>query len=138
MRRRNGAFSTLAAASLHVGCGAKSGDAPAASPAPSAGAPAPVFEERAEAAGLNFRMTFIEPEQGEKFKINVYDHGCGLAVGDYDGDGRDDVYFCNQIGGGALFHNDGGGRFTDVTKSCGADLALADVVKAAAVFADYD
>ena len=31
-------------------------------------------------------MNFLNNEQGENFKINLYDHGCGLAVGDFDGE----------------------------------------------------
>jgi hypothetical protein len=125
---------TSALSALCAACG----DA-APPPAASAAEPAPpVFEETARAAGIAFRMAFIPTEQGEQFKINMYDHGSGLAVGDYDGDGRDDVYFCNQCGGNALYHNDGGGKFTDVTASAGADIALADRIKVAATFADYD
>src|SRR5687767_13915726 len=64
-------------------------------------APAPLplpFSESAAEAGLTWQMRFLPGEQGEKFKINLYDHGAGLAVGDYDGDSREDVYFCNQLG----------------------------------------
>jgi len=127
-----------AVAALCAGCG----EAPAPPEPPaaaSAAAPAaPVFEEVGQAAGIAFRMAFIPTEQGEEFKVNLYDHGSGVAVSDYDGDGRDDVYFCNQCGGDALYHNDGGGKFTDVTASAGADIALADRIKVAAAFADYD
>src|SRR5207249_3851508 len=48
------------------------------------------FHERARQAGIDFRMNFLPGEQGEKFKTNLYDHGCGLAVGDFNGDGYDD------------------------------------------------
>ena len=64
-----------------------------------------MFEERGLAAGIRFRMNHIPAEQGPSFKVNLYDHGCGLAVADYDGDGRDDVYFANQLGPNALYHN---------------------------------
>src|SRR5688572_24546122 len=69
------------------------------------------FVEAAAAAGINFKMAFLPNEQGETFKINLYDHGCGLAVGDYDGDGLDDIYFLNQLGANALFRNQGDGTF---------------------------
>jgi hypothetical protein len=43
----------------------------------------------------------------------------GVAVGDYDGDGRPDVYVTRLDGPGLLFRNVGGGRFVDVTKQSG-------------------
>jgi hypothetical protein len=79
-------------------------------------------------------MCFLPGEQGQNFKINLYDHGSGLAIGDYDGDGHDDIYFCNQLGENALYHNNGDGTFTDVTHQAG--VALGDRVCAAAAFAD--
>src|SRR6187551_900240 len=63
------------------------------------------FQEQALAAGITFRMNNLSREQGERFRINLYDHGAGLAVGDFDNDGRDDIYFLNQHGTNALYHN---------------------------------
>jgi hypothetical protein len=96
----------------------------------------PRFEDRALESGISFRMQFLAKEQGEKFKINLYDHGCGLAVGDYDGDGHDDIYFVNQLGPNALYRNRGDGTFVDVTKQAG--VALGDRICTAATFVDYD
>lgn len=42
----------------------------------------------------------------------------GVAVGDCDGDGRDDLYIC-CFGGDVLLRNLGGGRFQDVTAKAG-------------------
>lgn len=94
------------------------------------------FEECAVASGIDFRMAFLPGEQGLQFKINLYDHGSGVAVADVDGDGDDDVYFCNQLGPNALYLNDGAARFTDATARAG--VALADRICVAAAFADYD
>ncbi len=102
----------------------------------SSGAGSSWLWDGAEAAGLEFRMRFLPGEQGETFKINLYDHGAGLAVGDYDGDGDDDVYFLNQLGPNALYRNRGDGTFQDVTRAAG--VALGDRVCVAAAFADYD
>jgi hypothetical protein len=44
--------------------------------------------------------------------------GQGVAVGDYNGDGHDDIYI-SGFGAGALFHNNGDGTFRDVTESSG-------------------
>jgi hypothetical protein len=92
--------------------------------------------ECAPEAGIYFRMNFLPNEQGETFKINLYDHGCGLAVGDYDNDGDDDVYFLNQLGGNALYRNQGDGTFQDVTAEAG--VGLGDRICVGATFADYD
>ena len=98
--------------------------------------PSSGFRDIAREAGLNFRMNFLPNEQGEKFKINLYDHGCGVAVGDFDGDGHDDIYFVNQLGPNALYRNKGDGTFEDVTEKAG--VGLGDRVCVAATFADYD
>jgi enediyne biosynthesis protein E4 len=92
------------------------------------------FHEGAREAGIAFRMAFIPGEQGEKFKVNLYDHGCGVAVADYDGDGHDDVYFTNQLGPNGLYKNNGDGTFTEVTRKAG--VGLGDRICVAATFAD--
>ena len=46
--------------------------------------------------------------------MNAY--GMGVAVGDYDNDGLPDVYVTN-LGENALLHNEGGGKFKDVTRA---------------------
>ena len=94
------------------------------------------FQERAQAAGIEFRMNLLTKEQGERFRINLYDHGAGLAVGDYDNDGREDIYFLNQHGTNALYRNVGDGSFVDVTAKAG--VALGDRISVGATFADYD
>jgi hypothetical protein len=108
-------------------------EAPSPAPGPQAG---PRFEECAEKAGLKFHNTFLRPEQGENFKINLYDHGSGLAVADVDGDGKDDVLLLNQLGPNALFRNKGDGTFEDVTAKSG--VALDDRICVAAAFGDAD
>lgn len=97
----------------------------------------PGFQERAQQAGITFRMNNLPNEQGEqRFRINLYDHGAGLAIGDYDNDGRDDIYFLNQHGPNVLYRNRGDGTFEDVTAKAG--VALDGRVSVAATFADYD
>jgi enediyne biosynthesis protein E4 len=43
----------------------------------------------------------------------------GVAVGDYDGDGRSDLYVTNLTGPGRLYRNVDGLRFVDVTRPAG-------------------
>jgi hypothetical protein len=103
---------------------------------PAGGGASRGFEDLAKERGLDFTMAFLPGEQGERFKVNFYDHGAGVAVADVDGDGDDDLYFPNQLGPNALFVNDGHGRFTDGTARAG--IALGDRVCVAAAFADAD
>lgn len=94
------------------------------------------FEDRTVESGITFRMSYLPKEQGEKFKINLYDHGCGVVIGDYDGDGHDDLYFLNQLNRNALYKNKGDGTFVDVTEVAG--VGVGDRICVAGTFADYD
>jgi hypothetical protein len=162
---RRAALAALVAASLFPGVGAACGEPVRDDPPPAARTPAdpapgdpPVpamstaataatggFVESAEACGIAFTMNFLPGEQGENFKINLYDHGCATAAADMDGDGDDDLLFLNQLGPNALYRNDGvaaspGGtglpRFTDVTAESG--VALTERMCVGACFADVD
>ncbi|MBZ0255636.1 FG-GAP-like repeat-containing protein [bacterium] len=82
------------------------------------------FRDVTEAAGLSG----FQHRLGHKDKRWIIDAmGSGLAVGDYDNDGDDDIYFVNgrpdlNVNDGqwtnALYRNDGG-KFTDVTSNAG-------------------
>jgi hypothetical protein len=50
--------------------------------------------------------------------LDVSFYGMGVAVGDYDNDGFEDV-FISAVGQNHLFHNNGNGTFTDVTVQAG-------------------
>lgn len=54
----------------------------------------------------------------EKAGLQGAGYGMGVAVGDYDNDGFEDLYV-TAYGGNKLYHNNGDGTFTDVTGSAG-------------------
>ena len=54
----------------------------------------------------------------EKAGLQGAGYGMGVAVGDYDNDGFEDLYV-TAYGGNRLYHNNGGGTFTDVTEKAG-------------------
>ncbi len=54
----------------------------------------------------------------EKAGLQGVGYGMGVAVGDYDNDGYEDLYV-TAYGGNKLYHNNGDGTFTDVTENAG-------------------
>jgi hypothetical protein len=61
----------------------------------------------------------------------------GVAAGDYDNDGNEDLFICNA-GRNTLYHNNGDGTFTDVTEGSGLDNKPANVLSVGAAWFDYD
>jgi len=54
----------------------------------------------------------------EKAGLQGVGYGMGVAVGDYDNDGYEDLYV-TALGSNKLYHNNGNGTFTDVTEKAG-------------------
>jgi Tfp pilus assembly protein PilF/peroxiredoxin len=68
--------------------------------------------------GADYWRTVLDAATG----IDIYGHN-GVAVGDFDNDGFDDVYVCQPAGlPNRLFRNRGDGTFEDVTESSGLGL----------------
>jgi hypothetical protein len=65
------------------------------------------------------------------------DFNFGVAVGDYDNDGNEDLFICSA-GRNVLYHNNGNGTFTDVTVASGIGGKPADTLSVAAAWFDYD
>jgi len=70
-----------------------------------------------------------------KAGLDVEMYGIGVAVGDYDNDGYDDL-FVTAYGQSHLFHNNGDGTFTDVTQKAG--LGGVKEFSTSAAWVDYD
>jgi enediyne biosynthesis protein E4 len=54
----------------------------------------------------------------ERAGLQGFGYGMGVAAGDYDNDGYEDLYV-TAYGGNRLYHNNGDGTFTDVTEKAG-------------------
>jgi len=80
----------------------------------------------------NRNGTFTDVTAGSGLDIEIY--GMGVAIGDYDNDGRDDVYI-TALDGDHLFHNEGNFKFRDVTKESGIRNAS---FGSSAAWLDYD
>lgn len=64
----------------------------------------------------NHDGTFTNVTAGSGLDVEMY--GMGVAVGDMDNDGRDDVYI-TALEGDRLFRNEGNFKFRDVTRASG-------------------
>jgi enediyne biosynthesis protein E4 len=65
--------------------------------------------------------------------------GMGIGVGDYNGDGRDDLFVTNFSGQpNTLYRNEGGGRYTDVSYAAGVALPHMKFLAFGCEFLDYD
>ncbi|HEY2012462.1 MAG TPA: VCBS repeat-containing protein, partial [Bryobacteraceae bacterium] len=80
------------------------------------------FQDVAASAGL----TKAFPNGGDKTKQFILETtGSGAAFLDYDNDGLLDIFIVSGEGGPSrLYHNEGKGRFTDVTVKMGLSGAL--------------
>jgi Flp pilus assembly protein TadD/peroxiredoxin len=81
--------------------------------------------------GIDHWRTVLDSACG----IDVYGNN-GVAAGDYDNDGFDDLYVCQPAGlPNRLYHNRGDGTFEDVTEKAG--VGVLDNT-ACALFADFE
>ena len=81
----------------------------------------------------NGNGTFTDVTQKAGLAVSFY--GMGIAVGDYDNDGHDDI-FITAVGQSRLFHNNGNGTFTDVTQKAG--MGGVEEFSTSAAWVDYD
>jgi enediyne biosynthesis protein E4 len=80
----------------------------------------------------NRNGTFTDITRGSGLDVEIF--GIGVAVADFDNDGRDDVYI-TALEGDRLFHNEGNGKFKDVTAASGIRNANFGT---SAAWLDYD
>lgn len=74
----------------------------------------------------------------EKAELAGKGYGMGVAVGDYNNDGHEDLFVVG-VHGNELYRNNGDGTFTDVTEKAGLNLpALKKYWSIAAAWIDYD
>ena len=65
------------------------------------------------------------------------DYNLGVAIGDYDNDGYEDIFICGA-GRNALYHNNGNGAFTDITTQSGIGDKPPNTLSVGAAWFDYD
>jgi len=95
-----------------------------------------------EATGIRTENRYDDPRmKGELFwEFQTGSIGTGVAIGDYDGDGRPDIFVVSKTETCRLFRNLGGWKFEDVTEKAGVGDpgAAAKIWKQGATFADVN
>jgi enediyne biosynthesis protein E4 len=102
-----------------------------------------LFVELAPAqTGIQTENRYADPEMWgrlhHEFELGAM--GTGVAIADYDNDGRPDVFVVSKTESSRLFRNLGGWKFTDVTEQAGVGDkgAAARIWKQGATFADVN
>lgn len=73
----------------------------------------------AKQTGIQFTNTIRETDSLHIFKYEYLYNGHGIGVGDFNGDGLQDVFISGNTVPNKLFLNEGGLKFRDVTKVAG-------------------
>ena len=73
----------------------------------------------AKKSGITFKNQLKEDQQNNILRYEYFYNGGGVAVGDLNQDGLDDLFFTGNMSGNKLYKNLGGLRFEDITKSAG-------------------
>ena len=95
-----------------------------------------------EACGIRTENNYADPKmKGELYQeFETSSIGTGVTIGDYDGDGRPDVFVVSKTESCRLFRNLGGWKFEDVTDKAGVGDkgAAAMIWKQGATFVDVN
>ncbi len=103
-----------------TGCSSDAVVAPSQTEEPTLTASNPVLRLLTpEQTGVDFQNKIIETyENNITTNINMYNGG-GMAVGDFNNDGRPDIYFVCSNGKNRLYLNEGKLKFRDITDAAG-------------------
>jgi len=87
-------------------------------------AQSPLFELlNPKQTNIKFENHISETENLNVLAYEYFYNGGGVAVGDINNDGLEDIFFTSNMGENKLYQNMGNLQFKDITKEAGKDLA---------------
>ncbi|MGC3944953.1 MAG: VCBS repeat-containing protein [Chryseolinea sp.] len=99
-------------------------------------AQAPLFESLSgQKTGVQFKNELKETPKSNVLTYEYFYNGGGTAIGDFNNDGKDDIYFTGNMTSNALYINQGNFKFKEIAAAAGVNcstgwktgVALADV-----------
>ncbi|GAB3645775.1 VCBS repeat-containing protein [Echinicola sediminis] len=69
--------------------------------------------------GVKFKNKLTEDEKHNILTYEYFYNGGGIAIGDLDNDGLDDIFLTGNMVPNKLYHNQGNFRFKDISKTAG-------------------
>ncbi|MEO8470825.1 MAG: VCBS repeat-containing protein [Chryseolinea sp.] len=83
---------------------------------------APLFESISpQKSGISFKNTLTESRTSNVLTYEYFYNGGGVAIGDLNNDGLDDVYFTGNMKPNALYINQGNFKFKEIAAAAGVD-----------------
>ncbi len=80
----------------------------------------PLFKElNPKKLKIGFKNTLREDAENNILRYEYFYNGAGVAVGDLDNDGLDDIFFTANMSSNKVYRNLGNWKFEDVTKKAG-------------------
>ncbi len=73
----------------------------------------------ARKTGVKFQNTLKEDRSSNILTYEYFYNGGGVAIGDINNDGLDDIFFTGNMSSNRLYLNEGDFKFKDITKSAG-------------------
>ena len=94
------------------------------------------FEDVAAIAGIDFSNDLDYTEELNPYTYRNFYNGGGVAIGDVNNDGLQDIYFTGNLVDNQLYINKGNWQFEDITQSAG--VACQDIWSTGATFVDIN
>jgi len=96
----------------------------------------PLFLLKDTTSGVLFENNVVYDEEFNPYLYRNFYNGGGIALGDINNDGLEDIYFTGNMVDNKLFLNKGNWEFEDITLSAG--VACSNVWSTGATFVDVD